>query len=126
MQHTDHGHTHNRTLFSFIIAGVISSLQEQASKAEQIPNVYVDWAACLPKDTDRLPNQPIQIRYHDPEEEIALGKFLKGLLSRTACGVLYDLVSVSLVIPFITLVVTILMFCYVPQHFHLRFLYSIL
>lgn len=60
-------------IFSFSGAGVISSLQEQASKAEHMPTVYVDWAACLPKDTDRLPNQPIQIRYHDPEEEIALG-----------------------------------------------------
>ncbi|DBA79501.1 TPA: hypothetical protein ACH3X2_007768 [Trebouxia sp. C0005] len=53
--------------------GVISSLQEQASKAEHVPTVYVDWAACLPKDTDRLPSQPIEVRYHDPEEEIALG-----------------------------------------------------
>lgn len=53
--------------------GVISSLQEQASKAERMPTVYIDWAACLPKDTEKLPNQPIEIRYHDPEEEIALG-----------------------------------------------------
>ena len=56
------------------LAGVISSLQEQASKAEHMPTVYIDWAACLPKDTDKLPNQPIEVRYHDPEEEIALGK----------------------------------------------------
>lgn len=56
-----------------IVAGVISSLQEQASKAEHVPTVYVDWAACLPKDTEKLPNQPIEVRYHAPEEEIALG-----------------------------------------------------
>jgi len=56
---------------------VISSLQEQASKAEHVPTVYVDWAACLPKDTERLPSQPIEVRYHDPEEEIALGKGLR-------------------------------------------------
>jgi len=62
---------HNLRLF---FTGVISSLQEQASKAEHVPTVYVDWAACLPKDTERLPSQPIEVRYHDPEEEIALGK----------------------------------------------------
>ena len=53
--------------------GVISSLQEQASKAEHVPTVYVDWAACLPTDTETLPSQPIEVRYHAPEEEIALG-----------------------------------------------------
>lgn len=58
-------------------SGVISSLQEQASKAEHVPTVYVDWAACLPKDTEKLPSQPIEVRYHDPEEEIALGKGLR-------------------------------------------------
>lgn len=60
-----------------LFTGVISSLQEQASKAEHVPTVYVDWAACLPKDTERLPRQPIEVRYHDPEEEIALGKGLR-------------------------------------------------
>ena len=39
-----------------------------------MPTVYIDWAACLPKDTDKLPNQPIEVRYHDPQEEIALGE----------------------------------------------------
>ena len=63
-------------------AGVISSLQEQASKAEHMPTVYIDWAACLPKDTEKLPNQPIEIRYHDPEEEIALGKCLMSDTAR--------------------------------------------
>ena len=57
-----------------MLTGVISSLQEQASKAEHMPTVYVDWAACLPKDTEKLPNQPIEVRYHAPEEEIALGE----------------------------------------------------
>ena len=60
-------------IFFPIHSGVISSLQEQASKAEHVPTVYVDWAACLPKDTEQLPTQPIEVRYHDPEEEIALG-----------------------------------------------------
>ena len=62
------------TLIDCLCVGVISSLQEQASKAEHVPTVYVDWAACLPKDTEKLPNQPIEVRYHAPEEEIALGQ----------------------------------------------------
>ena len=64
------------TLTSVVVsfcAGVISSLQEQASKAEHVPTVYVDWAACLPKDTEKLPTQAIEVRYHAAEEEIALG-----------------------------------------------------
>ena len=60
--------------------GVISSLQEQASKAEHVPTVYVDWAACLPKDTEKLPSQPMEVRYHAPEEEIALGSSLICLI----------------------------------------------
>ena len=60
--------------FCWLLAGVISSLQEQASNAEPVPVVRVDWAACLPQDSSILPTQPIDIHYHDPEEEIALGE----------------------------------------------------
>ena len=67
---------HLNTDLSCMTAGQISSLQEQASKAEHVPTVYVDWAACLPKDTEQLPSQPIEVRYHAPEEEIALGNLV--------------------------------------------------
>ena len=62
------------------IAGVISSLQEQAIKSDHIRVVYIDWAACLPKDTCLehavtvlifLPNNiPMYCRIHQQSAQI--------------------------------------------------------
>ena len=59
-------------------AGAISSLQEQASHAAHVPLVRVDAALCHGSESTRMPSQAVEVHYHDPEEEIALGESSKG------------------------------------------------
>lgn len=54
--------------------GAISSLREQASQQCPLPSVQVDAELCEENDYfDSFPSLPIKVRYHAPEEEIALG-----------------------------------------------------
>ncbi|KAH9305697.1 hypothetical protein KI387_010101, partial [Taxus chinensis] len=54
--------------------GAISSLREQASYEPSIPSIQVDFKLCQLKENLRVfPSLPIKVRYHSPEEEIALG-----------------------------------------------------
>lgn len=53
----------------------VSSLQEQASSAPRVPTIAVDFNLCVPNEATTSPNAPIEARYHEPEEEIALGPF---------------------------------------------------
>ncbi len=53
--------------------GAVSSLQEQASAAAPVPMFPVDFNLCHSPEEAIVPSAPIEPRYHDPEEEIALG-----------------------------------------------------
>lgn len=54
--------------------GAISSLREQAACASSVPSIRVDFKLCNMKENLRIfPSLPIKVRYHAPEEEIALG-----------------------------------------------------
>ena len=53
--------------------GACSSLQEQASAAPRVPAIAVDFALCHAQSAGVVPDGAVQPRYHDPEEEIALG-----------------------------------------------------
>eukprot|EP00884_Botryococcus_braunii_P002474 jgi/Botrbrau1/12227/Bobra.0197s0020.1 len=55
--------------------GAVSSLQDQASGAERVPLIPVDFEVCHPVEECRtlLPSRPISPHFHIPEEEIALG-----------------------------------------------------
>ena len=63
--------------------GAISSLQEQASSAARVPAIPVDFDLCHPRSDGVVPDPAMQPRYHDPEEEIALGVWLA--FGRKAC-----------------------------------------
>ena len=51
----------------------MASLQEQASSAEPVPLVHVDFALCCPPGTLALPTPCREPFYLSPEEEIARG-----------------------------------------------------
>ena len=54
--------------------GAISSLQDQASSSKPYPQIHVPFDLCHDDPERELPSSPMQPRYHDPEEEIALGE----------------------------------------------------
>ena len=60
--------------------GAVSSLQEQASAAARVPTVTVDFDLCHPQSEGVVPDPPMQPRYHDPEEEVALGETQVGII----------------------------------------------
>ena len=51
----------------------VASLQEQASSADPVPLVHVDFALCCPAGTFALPTPCREPFYLSPEEEIARG-----------------------------------------------------
>jgi NAD+ synthase (glutamine-hydrolysing) len=54
--------------------GAVSSLREQASQQPPIPFVNVSFRLSRPMDMlKNFPTLPILIKYHTPQEEIALG-----------------------------------------------------
>lgn len=54
--------------------GAISSLREQASQQGTLPCINVDMQLCEHHDSfGSFPSLPIEVKYHVPEEEIALG-----------------------------------------------------
>ena len=53
--------------------GSVSSLQEQASSVARVPLIPVDFNLCHSAEEGIVPDAPVEPRYHDPEEEIALG-----------------------------------------------------
>ncbi len=54
--------------------GACSSLQEQAACAPRVPAIAVDFDLCHNQSQGVIPDAPAKPRYHDPEEEIALGE----------------------------------------------------
>eukprot|EP00897_Mesotaenium_endlicherianum_P003817 jgi/Mesen1/3463/ME000194S02601 len=54
--------------------GAVSSMREQASAGSRIPTVPVDFFLASHSDgLDKFPSLPVPIRYHVPQEEIAMG-----------------------------------------------------
>ncbi|XP_031500361.1 glutamine-dependent NAD(+) synthetase isoform X2 [Nymphaea colorata] len=53
--------------------GAISSLRDQASYKPKVPSVAVHYKLCHTFDFQEFPTLPIDVKYHVPEEEIALG-----------------------------------------------------
>ncbi|KAJ8527043.1 hypothetical protein K7X08_029520 [Anisodus acutangulus] len=51
----------------------VSSFQEQASCKAKVSKVFVPYKLCQPFNLQMLLSSPLKIRYHSPEEEIALG-----------------------------------------------------
>lgn len=53
--------------------GSISSLREQASHKAKVPSVKAPYKLCQSFKLRKFPTNPIEIKYHCPEEEIAFG-----------------------------------------------------
>ncbi|XP_042413861.1 glutamine-dependent NAD(+) synthetase-like [Zingiber officinale] len=53
--------------------GSISSFREQASHQEEVPSIKAQYRLCHSFNLGFVPSMPIEVRYHCPEEEIALG-----------------------------------------------------
>ncbi|KAF3623511.1 Glutamine-dependent NAD(+) synthetase [Capsicum annuum] len=51
----------------------VSSFQEQASCKAKVSKVFVPYKLCQPFNLQMSLSSPVKIRYHSPEEEIALG-----------------------------------------------------
>lgn len=56
--------------------GAISSLQEQASNHDSHLQIPVAFSLCDRNAQKLLPSETLEPKYHLPEEEIALGRFI--------------------------------------------------